>query len=145
MSGIFSISNTDELYQKLLSDYGRLKEDPTDKNIAFDFFVTAESLVDWYLPGKTNKKARENLRNNSLELQIVSHIASGAKHFKVEAKHHKSISGSRETGGWFNDKWFSKKELYIDLDGAAKQQLGSTITALELATRVKKYWEKELP
>lgn len=154
MSGIFSHNEPKDLFAKLCKDLERLKKDNKDEFAAMDFFITAESLTDWVHPGRVNKEKQKDLRNSSILLQIVSHIASGAKHFKVEAKHHKSVSSTNKTGGYFGSsyfgssyfgsKYFSNGNLIIALDGEAKKELGETITAIELAEKVKEYWEEQL-
>lgn len=154
MSGIFSSKEPKDLFSKLCRDLERLRSDNKDESAAIDFFVTAESLTDWVHPGRVNKEKQKSHRNSSVLLQIVSHIASGAKHFKVEAKHHKSVSSSHKAGGYFgsnyfasnyfSSNYFSKGNLVIVLDGGAKIELGETITAIDLAEKVKEYWEKHL-
>ena len=154
MEGIFNIRSPEELFVKLRSDIENMRENPVDEHAAFNFFITAESLVDWYLPGRENKKNRENLREKSIILQIVSHIASRAKHFKVEAKHHSSVTESRRNGGWYAgnwfasdwyaSKWFDRGGLYLELDGKAKEELGTIISSIDLAMQVLEFWENEL-
>lgn len=57
-------------------------------NTAFDFFVTAEHIVDWTHP--KDREKRKELRGLPL-LAVTSHIANDAKHFEVTAKHHQSV------------------------------------------------------
>lgn len=51
---IFSLDTSTDLL-KLKHDYERIKMDPTDQYVAFDFFITAEHIIDWVLPGIENK------------------------------------------------------------------------------------------
>jgi hypothetical protein len=154
MSGIFSHKNPEDLLSKLRNDLERLRKNKEDKNAAIDFFITAESLTDWVYPGRSNKNEQKNLRNSSILLQIVSHIASNAKHFKAEAKHHISVSSTSKAGGYFGSgyfassyfsrKYFPEGHLVIMLEGKAEEVLGESITALALAEKVVKYWELKL-
>ena len=111
-------------------------------------------MKDWLYPGKSNKAVRENLEMSSVLLQVCSHVANGAKHFQVEAKHHRSVVATVKTGGywgsryWASNYWpsryFAKGALTITLQGDAEQQLGSSIGALELAERVVEFWMQKL-
>jgi hypothetical protein len=88
--GFGTLQSAGDLPAKLRHDYSRIERDPTDQYAAFDFFVSAEHMVDWILPGRANKDAREAIRESDVLLQLVSHIASGSKHFGAEARHHQS-------------------------------------------------------
>src|SRR5207248_3556210 len=80
---------------KLEHDLGRMESDPTDAYAAFDFFVTAEHLLDWLHPDRANGKAdREKLRNQYEIIQIVSHLACGAKHFDGLRNYHRPLTAS---------------------------------------------------
>src|SRR5215210_3209748 len=87
--GLFELQTPQDLLQKLQHDYQRLKDDPLNPYPAFDFFVTAEHMLEWVHPGYANKQPRTNLRKSNVLLQVCSHIANGSKHFEVEAPHHK--------------------------------------------------------
>ena len=72
-----------------------MESDPTDAYAAFDFFVTAEHLLDWLHPDSANGKAdREKLRNQYEILQTVSHLACGAKHFDGLRNYHRPLTAS---------------------------------------------------
>lgn len=152
MKGIFELNTSRDLLEKLRFDVRQLKNDPTNTYLAFNFFVTAEHMKDWLYPGKANKKAREDLENSSILLQVCSHVANGAKHFQVEAKHHSSVIDTAKTGGywgaryWASNYWsrkyFAKGGVIITLQGDAEQQLGSTVSAVELARRIIEFWEQ---
>jgi hypothetical protein len=153
MKGIFSKKEPKDLFAKLQKDFDRLKENQLDEDAALDFFITAESLTDWFFPGRMNKEQQMLHRNSSILLQIVSHIASSAKHFKVEAKHHNSVSETGKVMGGlasfgarafrastFKPIFNHTKKLVIYLDGEAKDQLGESIEVNVLATKVLEYW-----
>lgn len=146
MPGLFSNTSPDWLVLKLERDLQRLQASPRDAETAFDFFVTAESLVDWLLPGRVNKHARRRLHESEPLLQIVSHIASEAKHYAAEAPHHSSVKATARTGGLFSSSLFagclsagrliSKGGLTVELDGEAAVLYGSSIAAVSLAELV---------
>lgn len=145
MPGFFSNNSPQWLLDKLRSDFESLATHPTDAGKAFNFFVTAESLLDWCAPDYTNKPLRKKLRDDDILLQTVSHIASNAKHFHAEAAHHNSVTETRKYSGLssgglfagklFQGKLFSKGGLMIELTGSAQAKFGSSITALDLAAK----------
>ena len=151
MKGLFQLRSPHDLLDKMRSDLEKFKKSPTDPYSAFKFFVTAEHMKDWTFPGERNRTRREALEKAEPLLQVCSHVANGAKHFEVEAKHHRSVADTRRRGGywplgfwasgyWNRDYW-SKGALIVELTGAARSQLGSRITAVELAERVFHLWE----
>ena len=81
-------------------------------------------------------------------------MANSAKHFEVEAKHHRSVSETRKIGSYWpeyywRDKYFPQKywpevNLVIRLQGDGERELGSVITVLELSQRILDYWESLL-
>jgi len=73
--GFLHLTTAEELFKKLEHDYEALKADVHDPYKAFNFFVTAEHLPDWV--GDTSIKDKNPF------LRISSHLATGAKHFKV--------------------------------------------------------------
>ena len=147
--GFFSLQNHRDLLSKLQHDLQRLKDSPMDTYAAFDFFVTAEHMLDWLYPGADNEDQRKNLRNSVTLLQIVSHIANGSKHFKATAPHHKSVKDTHETEGVFDSIAFDPTafdvgELLIELQGKAANEYGDTISADKLADKVVAFWEKHM-
>ena len=151
MKGTFELRTPQDLLQKLRFDVEQLKKDPTNTYLAFNFFVTAEHMKDWLYPGKANRTERENLENSSTLLQVCSHVANGAKHFQVEAKHHDSVSDTVKSGGYWSKGYWpagywgrgyrGNGALIIQLQGDAEMQLGSSITAVDLAQRILTFWE----
>ena len=88
--GFAELRDPRDLVQKLEYDLDRIRKSPKDQYAAFDFFVTAEHIVDWIHPN--DRKEREAVRSSSSLLRITSHLANGVKHFEAKAKHHKSVS-----------------------------------------------------
>ena len=149
--GFATLQSPKDLVAKLRHDLGRMKSDPDDVYAAFDFFVTAEHILDWLYPDTpdaSQKRKREKARSSSKVLQITSHIASGAKHFVALGKHHKSVAALEQKGGGFGAMAFSPRAfspaafqmsgLHVHLDG------GSIVHAFTLAEDVLAYWEQEL-
>lgn len=142
-----------ELREKLRRDLERMKADPLDADAAFNFFVTAEHMLDWVHPGAKGRDARSNERKANVLLQVCSHIANGAKHFITESSHHRSVSGTREVGGYFPPAYFAPSyfphgmfphgNLVIQLDNEAANQLGAVIGAVDLAEKLMAYWDSQ--
>lgn len=142
MFGLFSNTSPTWLLTQLERHLRLLQANPHDAGAAFDFFITAESLVDWLLPGRANKLARRNLYDQEPLLRVVSHIASSAKHYSVEAPHHKSVRSTRHSSGLFYGRLFagrlfagrlfSKGGLTIELDGQPAVLYGTSISAVVL-------------
>ena len=149
--GFGNLQTPQDLVEKLRYDRSRMNADPNDSYAAFDFFVTADHILDWLYPDSPEtpqKSARQAHRDRERLLQIASHIANGAKHFEALAPHHKSVSEITQQSGAFDPRGFSPKAfspaafsmpgLHIKLDD------GTLVHAYSLADDVLKYWELEL-
>jgi len=149
MSGVFSLETPHELLAKLSHDLGLMAQKPNDPYRAYNFFITAEHMLDWVYPGKVNRIKRREVQAAEVLLQICSHVASGAKHFVAEAKHHSSVvrTGLRR-GNPFRSPLLQSPllhgggipGLYIALDGTARSLFGSSIRAIDLAERLFNFW-----
>jgi hypothetical protein len=148
--GFFELQTPMDLLRKLQYDFERLQQHLGGQEYsyaAFDFFVTAEHLVDWLHPN--SKPKRRETREASPLLMTCSHIASGAKHFEATHDHHKSVSGLEKQEGTFqrdafqNDA-FQVPGLNVTLDGEAAEQFGPIIECLDLAREVLRLWEIRL-
>jgi hypothetical protein len=152
MKGLFELQTPGDLLRKLRSDFEELKKEPRDSYLAFNFFVTAEQMKDWLFPGYSHKGTREVLQDSSQVLQVCSHIANGAKHFVVEAAHHKSVTDTHRRGGYWGARYWgptywgagywSKGGLFVELHGEAAKELGTQISVVALAGKVLDFWEK---
>lgn len=145
MSGLFQLRNASDLLAKLKHDYRRLEEAPDDAYIAFDFFVTAEHMLDWLYPGRANRTQRNSERNSNLILQVVSHLANGAKHMILEDPRHGSIQHADIAftpygEGAYGAGTFGGISLVVTLEGDAAAAFGHQTTPLKLANRALKYW-----
>lgn len=141
LDGIFSLRTPLDLLCKLEHDFKRLNEadpsTPEAQYAAFDFFVTAEHLPDWccpLCPGAT----RTSLRNYP-EGAIVSHVASGAKHFSVTRSQHKSVVDTRVLGT-FNPNLFDPNVFDCSLKLIITLEDGSIVNVVDIATKVLEHW-----
>lgn len=141
LHGLFSLRTSKDLLTKLESDFNRFKNAEATsieaQYAAFDFFVTAEHLADWM----------SNCTGDSLSSyraypdgSLVSHVANGAKHFRVTHMNHKTVSDTHSAGAFqanaFQENAFDVARLVIDLED------GSTENALDVALRVVNHWRK---
>lgn len=153
MRGLFQLKTAADLRLKLRSDFEKLEKDSLNAYAAFNFFVTAEHLLDWRYPGYANEPRRRAARDAEVLLQVTSHLANGAKHFEAEGKHHTSVARTGKAGGFFPSRYFSPRyfarryfggpALIVELDGQAAVKLGQSQTALELARQVLAYWDSQ--
>ena len=143
--GLFELQSPQDLLKKLHHDYARLQQSPLNQYAAFDFFVTAEHMLDWLYPNPNDSQKRKDVRDKSVLLQVCSHIANGSKHFVPNDKRHVSVKDARKHEGAFQRDAFQSDAfdvplLQIDLQGKAAQEFGESIDALELAGKVLNFW-----
>jgi hypothetical protein len=130
-----------DLVQKLEHDFSRISDTPHDQYAAFDFFVTAEHILDWIYP--TDRKTRSALRKLPL-LAVTSHIANGAKHFEATDERHQSVVDVEKSryvkAGYVKDGYFDDP-LLIHLSPRHQEYFGtSSIEVVTLAKKVLQYW-----
>jgi hypothetical protein len=82
----FGMKHARDLLAKLEREFERLSETPNSRFAAFNFFVTAEHLLDWALPSQS-RSTREARRNSEPILQVVSHLCNRDKHLRLGAAH----------------------------------------------------------
>jgi hypothetical protein len=154
--GFADLQTPEDLFGKLKHDFGRVSANLTDTYAAFDFFVTADSLVDWLHPdepgddGKASQ-ARTVKRKDSALLRVSWDLACGGKHFKLLDKRHKSVEDTRVQSAYFSEEYFSpgyfatKPHLVVDLSEVEVVELGTNpIRVDDLARQVLDYWQNEL-
>lgn len=140
-----------DLVRKLEHDLQRMAASGSDQYAAFDFFVTADSLVDWLYPEVPNdkiataeqKKRQSDLRKTNDLPRISSHIANGAKHFVVTR--HNSVTGIEKSRyvkkGYVEDGYFEEPLLvHLTPDEAARLGVKDSIEAIQLARLVLQFW-----
>lgn len=147
--GFAKLQQPADLYLKLVHDRKRMALKPRDPYAAFDFFVTAEHMLDWVFPGmdKGPKGKRAALRKSSPVLRIVSHVANGSKHFAAEAVQHQSVQNIVSSGyaedDYAND--YFEALLIVELSDAEQSEVGAPfLTTLHLADRALDFWESYL-
>jgi hypothetical protein len=154
MASIFGLLTAHDLREKLRRDLDRMKAAPADFDSAFNFFVTAESLLDWAYPGDASRDARKSVKDGSVHLQVCSHIANGAKHLELRDRQHKSVESVKAVRGgmfpesyfprdYFPDDYFGARCLVVHLKDVAAAGLGESIASLELAERVMAFWDSQ--
>ena len=142
--GFFELRTPHDLLKKMHHDRSRLATNPLDTYAAFDFFVTANHLVDWVWPSATRQQLKANREEVAL-LRVCEHLADGAKHFLLTRRHQGVDATTRLSGAFdprlFDPAAFDAGALTIELEAAEAVQLGTDhISALELASKVLEYW-----
>lgn len=153
MIGFGSLQSPKDLLAKLQHDYRLLSDAPGNTYIAYNFFVTAEHMLDWLYPGDRGsggEKSRTGKRQSEILLRIVSHIANGAKHFHPNPKRHHSVthvdhSDAPYGHGKYGDGRYGADDLIVTLEGEAAAKFGVVISALTLAEHVLLYWQSHPP
>lgn len=147
--GVFEIRNAKDLLAKLERDFDAFNSKPWSSDLAFNFFVTGWSLLEWFYP---DKPKRESIRNDSIPLNVCHHIATGAKHFDPRDALHDSVTATggrksleEQTGGkwargaWANGIWESS--LTISLSPAAETHISvPKVKAIRVAADVLDFW-----
>jgi hypothetical protein len=85
--GLFGLDRSDQLLKKLEYDFQRLRHDQGQETMlytAFDFFVTAYSLVDWLQNSGARTEAEIKAIRNEMLTKICADLANGSKHFHLE-------------------------------------------------------------
>jgi hypothetical protein len=144
MPGVFDLRSPADLLAKLGRELERLRAAPNDVDHAFNFFVTAEHMLDWRYPDPNGKTLRKAKRDSEPLLQLVSHLASGAKHFDNLNEHHQSVADTGLKHRHPNPmmRRMMPSQLCVIAIGDAGAALGgSRITALALAEKVYAYWQ----
>jgi hypothetical protein len=144
--GFSAMKSAADLRDKLRRDYARLAAHPGDADLAFNFFVTADHMVDWLYPDDPGR--RTEAREVPL-LAVCAQLANGTKHFRVTDRRHRSASGARRTVGYFANYmgtyfgwYFGGGRLAVDLQGVAADTFGPQVGAGDLARAVLAYWDK---
>jgi len=139
-----------DLVKKLEYDLARVLKSPQDQYAAFDFFVTAEHIVDWIHPDYyKDKKRRTEIRSSTPILRITSHIANGVKHFEAKWKQHDSVQTVEFTGYVMPDyveKDYVEDHLIVHLTETEQGSFGkSSVKVTDLAKQVYDYWNANTP
>jgi hypothetical protein len=142
--GFAELQSPKDLLEKLRHDLRRLEHTSHNQYAAFDFFITADCMVDWIFLGECGSLS--SFRKNNPIVKITSHVANGAKHFK--ANQHDSVldivKKRYAAKGYVKEGYFADPLLfYLDEEGI--NLFGVTeIEAYELAQKVFEFWETHL-
>lgn len=145
LNGFFELRTPRDLLAKLEADFARLiSSEPTGietQYAALDFFVCAEHLPEWV--ANANGQKASDLRNYP-DGALVSHIANGAKHFRVTHSKHVSARQTRVDEGSFQSDAFQSSAFQVGRLVIEKES-GGEVEVQDLARRVLEYWKAELP
>lgn len=142
MGGAFDLQTSQDWLQRLERELQRFRETPNDRDAAINFFVAAESMLDWKHPGDQNASVRKAIRASEALLRVVWDLASLSKHLQVRPQHD-SVDASGVFGEFFGGSFFGGQffgTLLVKLKGPAAAQFGSSLSAIELAERTLVYW-----
>lgn len=144
-TGFFELKTPVDLFRKLEHDFQRIEKEPLDTFAAFDFFVTAEHMLDWVYPD--DSASRKAVRQGNPVLEVCSHLANGSKHFQVRDSRHRSVEETRHHRGAFSNAFssgFDISRLEVHLQGSAAAALGNVIAVEDLARQVLDLWRGRL-
>jgi hypothetical protein len=133
----FELKTAADMFRKLQADLVALEASYQDTWLAFNFFVTAEHLPDWL--------GKRDLVQKFAILRIASHVANGAKHFKLNDSRHQSITGT-EKSRYLEDEYYQSGYFYepllIHLSQKEADELNAptTIDAVTLGHKVIEFW-----
>jgi hypothetical protein len=159
MRGYAELKTPGDLARKVQRDLKRVRADHSNVDAAFDFFITAFSLIDWVHPGNdaAAAKQRKALRNAHPLLRIAGHLCNGAKHFEAKDWGQVESLGPRNIrmsafGHWtlemvqrFPADFFGDPRLTIRLTAAEAKRFGvSELDVLDTAETICAFWEQRL-
>ncbi len=157
----FDLKTPQDLFAKLERDRSRIEANLMDSDAAFDFFVTANHLMDWAYPGISNKAKRDDLIKANPLLEVCKMIADGGKHFELDNPKHVSVTDMTDSpgggnyfaalGGMFKGRYWGSGEpiahLIVHFDPEwvkARGVVHPSFTVKYLARWVVEFWRKEL-
>lgn len=143
MQGAFDLQTAQDWLQRLERELQTFQAKPNDRDAAVNFFIAAESMLDWKHPGDGNASTRKTIRDSEPLLKVIWDLASLSKHRDVRPNHD-SVDDSGGFGEFFGGWFFGGSffgELSVKLRGPAAAQLGPSVSAIELAERVVAYWK----
>ena len=149
--GFADLKSPADILDKMKHDLVRMENDPMDTYAAFDFFVTAEHIVDWIHPDTPEKpewKMRKRIRTGNPLLSLVSHIANGIKHFIARDPNHQSVETIEKNEDGFDYNAIDTNAFDISAFNIAglvvETKKGNLEHINDIAKRVMEYWENEL-
>jgi hypothetical protein len=150
--GIWGLDESEDLLDKLAHDFRRLTADAGQQTMlytAFDFFVTAYSLVDWVKKHRALTPAEVQALYGEMLIKICADLANGSKHFQL-TKPPKTTLTTYSSGpvfqpgvyqkGVFRDDWQAWVELSASEATAA--DVPRICPVMTLAEKVLAHWER---
>jgi hypothetical protein len=145
MKDVFGLQSPEDLFRKLRSDLDDLRENRTSAYAAFNFFVTAEHMVDWLYPddGARRKEVRDSSLAGVLSSSQRSEALSGHSSASSVRGEHRPNGGllGRELLGAVLGGYWGHGGLFVELQGDAAKELGPRISSVVLAERVLAFWK----
>ncbi len=145
-TGFFQLETPEDLFQKLHHDYERLKHSPGDVYAAFDFFVTATQLPEWY--GKSGRTRPPRSPHAKAVFRLCGKLGNGAKHFSMDCRlprGHDVREGAFDPNAFNGVAFDTGGDLIIyldDEDGDLTAVGKPSLTVMELATLVLSDWQE---
>jgi hypothetical protein len=125
MGQFFRLETAQLLFEKLTRDLACLETWPNDADMALNFFLTSDAILEWLYPGPAGWQQRVDLRNDPL-LHAVWELASGVLELKPAGDPPQTA-------------------FTVELSGRAVQKYRSRISAIDFARRVHAYWKTQFP
>jgi hypothetical protein len=162
MKGIFGRKDPKDLLYKLEREYGQLLSDPTNGDMAWNFFVTAEHIPDWLArsdPKSLGGKSINTFKRNNPLMHVCENLANGAKHFIPRVKPEERLNVSVDDTGtemtsyieddYIEDDYYAEEPMLMvyltpyevaEFQKAGFQYVGAKIEVPWLATQVLQFW-----
>lgn len=144
MNGFFSLRTVGDLLEKLEADFKRLSNADQSsieaQYAAFDFFVCAEHIPDWL---KETIGGTKTSHRSYADGPLVSHIANGAKHFRVDVSRHTAVRDTAAWGGAFQGDAFQSSAFDVSRLVVERED-GTVADVLDVALKVVEHWRKTL-
>ena len=145
--GLFGMDSPGEMLNKLEKEYRELCANPNDRDVAMNFFVTANHIPDYICPNSKSEQA--TMRRANAALAACEYVANEGKHSFVGNKNiiavsHTELKGAAFDFGAFDSNASQTGVPTIHLKGEAATELGPEISALQLAEKVLSFWRAEL-
>lgn len=153
-SGIFQMKTAAQLLAKLLKDYQRVQQNPTDSGLWFNLIVTADHLPEWVC--EANESKARAMRDSHSLLRVCHHLSRNAKHFKARELRPNAgvvrlspVSATNESRvdplyatNVSTPRISAPLEFYLELSPTEASELGKTeMSALEFARLLVEFWE----
>jgi hypothetical protein len=148
LGGFFpQLKTARDLFEKLKWNLVRLEAAPRDAREAYDFFVTANHLVDWQWPDDPAR--RKEVRDRDVIPRICEHLANGAKHFSLGRHHdavqHANVAPPAFAPDAFGAGFSTTEESIVQLGPTERAALGQDrINVVDLARQAVQYWQSHV-